>query len=44
MIIADRTFSNLEILAKRKFFNKVAKYLFKIGSWGWSVKNEFDFV
>ncbi len=34
-IYADRTFGNFEILANRKFFSSLAKYLFKLSSGGW---------
>lgn len=39
MIIADRTFSNFEILANRKFYSSLSKYLFKIGTCNWRSLN-----
>jgi len=39
MIIADRTFANFEILANRKFYSKLSKYLFKIGTCNWRSNN-----
>lgn len=44
MVLADRTFCNFEILANRKFYSPFAKYLFKVGSWGWSLNNDFNLL
>mmetsp|Transcript_62249 Transcript_62249/g.85975 ORF Transcript_62249/g.85975 Transcript_62249/m.85975 type:complete len:116 (+) Transcript_62249:482-829(+) len=33
MVIVDRTFSDLEIVAQRKFYSKFAKILYKIGNY-----------
>jgi hypothetical protein len=38
-IYADRTFSNFEVLANRKFFSPIARYLFKMSSGGWTINN-----
>lgn len=39
-IFADRTFSNFDVLANRKFFSSVAEYLFKLSSGGWVINND----
>jgi hypothetical protein len=44
MVIADRTFSNFDILSQRKFYHKIARVLFKIGSCGWNVANDTNIL
>jgi hypothetical protein len=44
MIIADRTFGNFNDIAHRKFYNKLSPSLFKIGSCGWQVNNDWNIV
>ena len=39
-IFADRTFSNFDVLANRKFYSPISKYLFKLTSGGWVINNE----
>ena len=39
MIIADRTFSDFDTLAYRKFYNPISKVLFKIGTCSWRASN-----
>lgn len=39
MIIADRTFSDFEVLANRKFYSTFARHLFNIGTCGWKASN-----
>ena len=42
-IFADRTFSNFEILADRKFYSGLARYLFLMSSGGWHIDNDLAF-
>jgi hypothetical protein len=40
MIIADRTFCNFNSVANKKFYSSFSRFLFKIGSLGWSINND----
>lgn len=44
MIIADRGFSDLHILAEKKFFGKTADLLFYFFTYGWQVNNSFNYL
>lgn len=39
MIIVDRTFSDFDTLAYRKFYNPISKILFRIGTCSWKASN-----
>ncbi|CDW84644.1 UNKNOWN [Stylonychia lemnae] len=43
-IYADRTLSNFDLVAERKFYSVLAKFLFKVGSWGWTMHSEKNFL
>jgi hypothetical protein len=42
MVIADRTFANFKSLAMRKFYHPISDVLFKVGSCGWQVENDWN--
>jgi hypothetical protein len=44
MIIADRTFSEFDVLAEKKFYNPISKYLFKVGTCSWKASNYKNFL
>ena len=44
MVMSDRTFSNFEVASERKFYHRFAKYLFKMGSWGWVLNNDLNLL
>ena len=44
MVIVDRSFSNLTEMATWKYFGKGASMMFKIGSCGWQVQSDFNFL
>lgn len=44
MVIADRTFGNFNDIAQRKFYSRLSKGLFKIGSCGWQVNNDWNII
>ncbi len=44
MIIADRTFSDFDILARRKFYHSVSEKLFKVGTCSWKASNFKNFI
>lgn len=44
MIIADRTLSSFDLVAERKFYSVIAKYLFKVGTWGWITQSELKYL
>lgn len=44
MIIADRGFSNLHVIASKKFHGKIADLLFQFITQGWQVNNSFNFL
>ena len=44
MVIIDRSFSNLHEMAVWKYYGAAASLLFKIGSCGWQVQSDFNFL
>jgi len=44
MIIADRTFSDFDTLAHRKFYQPISKVLFKVGTCEWKASNYKNFI
>jgi len=44
MVIVDRTFANFDVLADRKFFSYISKYLFRVGTCGWKANNVKNFI
>jgi len=44
MVIVDRSFSNLHEMAVWKYFGQAASMMFKIGSCGWQVQSDFNFL
>lgn len=44
LVIADRTMSNLDIIARRKFYGDGAAKLFKLFSCGWETNNDINYV
>ena len=43
-IFADRTFGNFDVLSDRKFYSKIARYLFKLSSGGWIINNDLNIL
>ncbi len=43
-IMADRTFCNFEYLADVKFHSPISTFLFKVGTFGWFSKNDYNLV
>jgi len=43
MAIVDRSFCNLKDMARHKYFGIAAWWLFKVGSCGWQIENDFEF-
>ena len=44
MVIIDRTFSSLDSLAYWKFHGTLARIILKMGTCGWTVSNDFNFL
>jgi hypothetical protein len=44
MVFADRTFCNFDILAKRKFYAKVAKVIFKVASFSLQALHDYNIL
>lgn len=44
MIMADRTFGNFDVLADRKFYSDISRYLFRVGTCGWQTSNLLNFI
>jgi alpha/beta superfamily hydrolase len=44
MVIIDRSFSNLHEMAVWKYHGPAASLLFKIGSCGWQVQSDFNYL
>ena len=44
MIIADRTFADFDVLANRKFYSSLSKYLFRVGTCGWKACNATNLI
>jgi len=44
MIIVDRSFCNFSDMAFWRYKGKAAEYLFKLGSCGWQVQNDFNYL
>ena len=44
MIFADRTFSNFDVLADRKFYSVMSKKLFRVGTCNWKANNVKNFI
>jgi alpha/beta superfamily hydrolase len=43
MAIIDRSFGNFKDMAKHKYFGIAAWWIFKVGSCGWQIENDFEF-
>ena len=44
MVIVDRTFSDFDKLAQRKFYHKVSEKLFKVGTCAWKASNFKNYI
>jgi len=44
MAIVDRSFCNFTDMANWKYGGGFADFLFKVGSCGWQIQNDYNFV
>ena len=44
MIIVDRSFASLNSIAKWTFFGPLSSLAFKIGTCGWQLQNDYNFL
>lgn len=44
LALIDRTFSNLEDMAQYRFYSKITRVLFRVGSFGWNAQNDVNFL